>query len=191
MISTFRAEIVFLLFILFFALLASWGTLAAIPILLLLIISGSVFLTSFFGSYWTPTKASAIERVVKEVKARKGKTFYDLGSGDARLVMAVASGTNAKTIGIEIDPIKWMISAARIKFDRLQNAKILRANFYKADLSKADVIFCYLPNLTMEKLEPKMKKLKKGTTIICYCIKFPTLKLTKEIKSEKIYIYRI
>ena len=164
---------------------------AVIPITILFIISCSVYLTSFLGSYWTPTKSSAIARVAKEVKTRKSKIFYDLGSGDARLIGEVAKNTSAEAIGIEIDPLKWLFSMAKIKANRLKNANIVRGNFYSANLSKADIIFCYLPNRTLEKLEPKMKKLRKGTIIICYRIKFPTLKPIKELKPEKIYIYKI
>lgn len=190
MLSAFRAKIILLLSVLFLILLYNWGTPAAIPIAVLFIIACSVYIPSFLGSYWIPTHALAIERVVKEVKARKGRNFYDLGSGDARLIEAVAKGTNSRSTGVEIDPVKWLLSTARIRLKGLKRAKILRANFYKTDLSAADIIFCYLPNRTLEKLEPKIKKLH-GKTIICYRIKFPNLKPVKQIKSVKIFIYKV
>ena len=43
----------------------------------------------------------------------------------------------------------------------------------------------------MEKLEPKMKKLSKGTVIIAYRIKFPNLKPIKEIRRSKLFVYKI
>ena len=188
MISAFRVKIVLLLFVLLLLLLANWGTYAEIPILILFIIACSVYIPSFLGSYWTPTEAKAIERVIREVKARNG-TFYDIGSGDARVVEAVAKA-GFTSVGIEIDPLKWLFSPARLKMKGVRNARILRTSFYKADLSGADVIFCYLPNRTLEKLEPRMKKLR-GKTIICYRIRFPTMKPIKELKPEKLYIYSI
>ena len=188
MISNFRVKIAFLLLILFVAFLANIGTLVAIPILVLFIIACSKYMPSFFGSYWIPTPAASIERIAKEAKARKSKNFYDLGSGDGRVVIAVAeAGVNA--VGVEIDPLKWLLSTARIKL-RALDAKILRESFYSADLSKADVIFCYLPNATMAKLEPSMTRLK-GKTIITYRIKFPNLKPSRTIKKENLFIYRI
>ena len=133
------------------------------------------------------TEAKAIERVIREVKARNG-TFYDIGSGDARVVEAVAKA-GFTSVGIEIDPLKWLFSTARLKIRGVRNARILRTSFYKADLSGADIIFCYLPNKTLEKLEPRMKKLR-GKTIICYRIKFPTMKPAKEFEKEKVYVYK-
>ncbi|KHO47703.1 MAG: FAM173B-like protein [archaeon GW2011_AR5] len=187
MISTFRAKIVFLLFVLFILLLANWGTYAGVPMLVLFVVACSVYVPSFFGSYWTPTEAKAVERVIREVKARNG-AFYDIGSGDARVVEAVAKA-GFTSVGIEIDPLKWLFSTARLKIRGVRNARILRTSFYKADLSGADIIFCYLPNKTLEKLEPRMKKLR-GKTIICYRIKFPTMKPAKEFEKEKVYVYK-
>lgn len=84
--------------------------------------------------------------------------------------------------------LKLLLSMARIKANRISNASVIRQNFFTANLSDADIVYCYLPTLTLKKLEPKLKK---DTTVITYCIKFPSLKLIKELKHHKVYIYRI
>ena len=157
----------------------------------MILFSVFVFVTSFVGSHWLPTKDEAVDIVVNEVESRKSKVFYDLGSGDARLVLKVARKTRASATGIEIEPLKWLLSMIRIKLGGTRNARVLRQNFFKADLSGADIIYCYLPTSTMRKLEPKIRKLKKGTIVIAHCIKFPTLKPIKENSRLRLYVYKI
>lgn len=191
MATKYQLKALLLMFVLLAIFLGTLGTLLTIPLLFLIIFTLSVVFTNFLGSQWVPTPSPAINLIVKETKVHKAKVFYDLGSGDARLVIEVAKHTSAKAIGIEIDPLKWILSLIKIKLNKAETVKILRQNFFKSDLSDADVIFCYLPTSTMKKLEPKMKKLDKGTIIIAYRIKFPSLKPIKELKQHKVYIYRI
>ncbi|MBS3050530.1 MAG: hypothetical protein J4400_00060 [Candidatus Aenigmarchaeota archaeon] len=189
MITDYRTKVLFLLFVLFVIFLGTFGTLITIPVLLLVIVVLSTFATTFYGSGWTPSSRQSIERILKEIRPKKGDIIYDLGSGDGRFVIAAAKQTNAKIIGLEIDFFKWLMSSLAIKIKGLGNAKIIRKNFFTYNFHDADIIFIYLPQPTVDRLQERLKKLRKGTLIVTNKIKCKSLKLTKELKPEKIYIY--
>ena len=77
------------------------------------------------------------------------------------------------------------------------DVKIFRKNFFQADLSKADVVFCYLFPEVMAKLEPKFtQELKSGSRVVSYAFKLPTkvadkVVITNDDNTElgKIYVY--
>ena len=166
MLTKYQSKALLLMLVLIIIFLGTFDTLLTIPLAFLIVFTLSTIFTNFLGSQWTPTPDSSINGVVNEVKKHKTRVFYDLGSGDARIVIAVAKNTNAQATGVEIDPLKCLISSIKIKLSKAENASILRQNFFKADLSGADMIYCYLPTQTMAKLEPKIRKLRKGMIII-------------------------
>ncbi|MBI4174585.1 MAG: hypothetical protein HY517_02980 [Candidatus Aenigmarchaeota archaeon] len=191
MISDYQARIVALLVLLFAIFLATFGTLLTVPIIILLAIVLSTFATSFYGSSYLPSKKRAIEAIIKEIHLKKNDVVYDIGSGDGRFVIAMAKRTQAKVIGLEIDLIKWLISSISVRMKGLRNAKIIRESFFSYDYSDASIVFIYLPQPTVDKLQTKLKKLRKGTIVIANRIQCKELRLMKEIRKEKIRIYKI
>jgi len=139
---------------------------------LFLIIAGLSLLAFYFNSLhgkdapFVPMDTDVVERVMQIADVKKGDVFYDLGSGDGRLVIAAALH-GAIATGIEIEPFKVFYSRLWIKFLRLKNAKIVKGDVFLQDLSDATVINLYLLPETHEKLKEKFKKeLKKGTKIV-------------------------
>ena len=148
--------------------------------------------TKPFGAQWVPSNMDKVRRMLEMADIKSGEILYDLGSGDGRVVTEASRTYNAKAIGIEIDPIRVLISKLKLKYNRLENIQIKHANFYNVSLSNADVITLYLLPETVNKLKSKFKKeLKKGTRIIS--LQFP-LKSWKPIKIDKkngIFVYKI
>lgn len=190
MLSEYRLKILLLMAVLLLTFLGTFGTLAAIPVLAMIVIAFSVFFMNFFGSQWLPTPDSIIDRIIRETEPGKGDVVYDLGAGGGRVVVRIAKKTKAQVRGLELDAIKWLIGAINIRRNRLGNARMLRQNFFSADISDATIVFCYLPRPTLKKLSSRLKRLKKGTLVVSYCVPAEGLKLIKELKHH-IYIYRI
>lgn len=191
MLTSFKLKVLLLLFILLITFFGVLGTLAAIPVFIMMVIVLSVFFTTFFGSSWAPTPKRIINKVIKETKPKRGQKFYDIGSGDGRLVIEVARKTQADVIGIEIDFLKWILSTIKIKMNHLNNARVRRCSFFAADIKDADIVFFYLTPKTIDKLQAKLKNLKKACVVVSYRFKCKDLRLIKELKKEKVYIYRI
>jgi predicted RNA methylase len=114
---------------------------------------------------------------------------YDLGSGDAKPLIAITRKYNCRAVGIEIDPLRFWISKLTVLLSG-QNSKIklIRGNLFKKDFSDGTVIFVYLIPKALDKLLPKLKDLKKGTKVISknYEIDLPLSK-----KEEGLFLYVI
>jgi len=158
-----------------------------------LIISGGILLGCFIALSWfagsdapyIPTKMDQIKKVLQLAGVKKGKKFYELGSGDGRVVIEAARlGANA--IGIEQS---WI----RVLYSRYQALKLAshsssgNVNFYHGDIFKrtykdADVIYIYLLSKGVKKLEGKLRQeLPKGVIVITQTYHFPNWKPYKKL----------
>lgn len=153
-----------------------------------LIISLGILLGSFLGLSWfagsdapyVPTKNSRIKKLLK-IFSLKNKNFYELGSGDGRVVIE-ATKLGAQSYGIEQSWIRILMSRFFVQKQNLKNAHFIHGDIFKQDLSKADIVFIFLLPKGVEKLEPKLKKeLKKGSLVITQTFHFPNWKPFKKI----------
>lgn len=143
----------------------------------------------FHGAYFAASSAERIESIIKLANVYPGQKVVDLGSGDGRVVIALAkAGANA--VGIEVNPWLALKSRWAIKGKKLSNkAKILTQNLWNHDLSKYDVVVVYGIGYIMPKLEEKFKsELKAGAKVISVYFKLPDRKPVKS--SNEVYLYR-
>lgn len=151
-----------------------------------LIISGGILLGCIISLSWfagsdapyVPTKLIRIKKLLKKLTL-KNKVFYELGSGDGRVVMEAAE-LGAKAYGIEQSLIRIFFS--RWKARKTKNAHFIHGDIFKNDLGKADIVFIFLLPKGVDKLEPILKnKLKKGSIIITQTFHFRSWKPFKKI----------
>ncbi len=172
------------------------------PFLIVLIIVLIYFLWPYYsrlttqkGAPYVPTEPKTVDKMLRLANVKKGDILYDLGSGDGRIVMAAAI-MGASSYGVEIDPLKVLYSRFMIRlFGLKKNAKIIRGDFYKVDLSKADVVSLFLLHETNQNLKSKLKKeLRPGTRVVSYAFKFEGWKPYKVLLNNdsvfgSIYLY--
>ena len=93
--------------------------------------------------------------------------FYDLGSGDGRIVTIMANAyKNSTCIGVERDYVAHLISRIRLLCDPLPNATFVRDDFYNIPLENATHVYLYLFPKTIDALFPLFTaKLRKGAII--------------------------
>lgn len=141
---------------------------------------------------FVPTGRREIAWILREVaEVQPQEIFYDLGSGDGRVVRAAAR-LGARATGLEQ-------SSALVWWSRLLARGcgiFVMGNYLKEDLRGADVIFCYLMPGAMEKLKEKFEReLKPGARVISRAFKIPGWTPTQRFqfrpKSPPVYIYRI
>lgn len=149
------------------------------------------FYTGFLGAEFYPTTRRKMQKMLEYSSLKKTDIVYDLGCGDGRLVVA-ASRKCKEAVGIEIDPLRFLISWAKIKLLRLKNAKIIFGDLFRQDLKDADVVFLFLRQKTNDRLRKKFEKeLKKGTRIVSHYWIFHGWKPVKQDKKLRIYLYVI
>lgn len=168
---------------------------ASLSLAISLLIGISTIVILFTRVPFVPTPKKNVKLIIDQLDLKPGQIFYDLGCGEGRFLIE-AEKHGAKAIGFEISP--WAYSRCKINlFLHKSKAKVFYKNFYKADLSDAAGIFCFLMNTVMPKVEKKLKReLKPGTKIVCYGFKLPAWKPIKVVdlkpkdkRSSNIYVY--
>lgn len=162
----------------------------------LIIFAWSLIIFGFFGPPAVPTPKKIIKEVFKEISLKKGDIFIDLGSGTGRVLRIAGKKYGVKGLGVEINPFLVWWSRFSAYLTGLKNIEFKKENFFKTDLSKADVIFMYLLPKYLPKMAGKIKKeCKPGILIVSqrFFVDGWEKYLVKKIerKHNSTYIYRI
>jgi protein-L-isoaspartate O-methyltransferase len=143
-----------------------------------------------FGAIYFPTMAHNVAVIKKFADIQPADKIADLGSGDGRIVIALAEA-GAKTHGYEINPFLVIHSRNAICKTGLDGkATVHRQSFWKANLSPYDTVIVYgFPHIMKPLGEKLLKELAPGAKVISNVYQFPNL---TEVKSEnKVRLYII
>jgi SAM-dependent methyltransferase len=124
------------------------------------------------------------------------QTLVDLGCGDGRVLREAQKRYGVRTIGYEINPLAYL--KARLFSFGPNKIKIRCENFWEADLSGADVVFCYLYPDVMKKLAAKLTAgLRPGAVVVSSNFSLPgfvpsnVLRLESSWHNDPMYVYQI
>ena len=157
----------------------------------------TVILNIFYLVPFVPSKKSVIENIITLAGFKKGEKVFDLGCGDARFLIEAEKKAGIAGTGFEVAHLPLLLAYFN-KLIHKSKIQIMMQNFYKADLSKADTIFCYLLPETMDRLSKKFQtECKKGTRIFSHTFHINNMKPVKVWTADKknkqptIYLYQI
>ena len=113
-----------------------------------LIISGGILIGCFIALSWfagsdapyVPTKMGEIRKILKLAGVKKGKKFYELGSGDGRVVLEAAK-LGANSYGIEQSWIRVLYSRYKAWQKKLSEAKFSHGNIFGRSYEDADIVY--------------------------------------------------
>lgn len=157
---------------------------------LILIISIGLLLGSLIGLSWfagsdapyVATNNIFIKKILQKAGVGKDKIFYELGSGDGRVVLEAAK-LASKAFGVEQSWIRVWYSRYKARQLKLDNAIFFHGDIFQRNYYSADIVYIYLLPKGVTKLEKKLKKeLKKGSLIITQTYHFPNWKPFLKIK---------
>jgi len=169
-------------------------------ILLALIIYSIFFVTQFYNiifkgyAPFISTDKTTLNKIISEIKIKEPSIIYELGCGRADFLRSIEKRfAQTKLIGVENLFTLCLINSLKLK---LQGSKIklLNSDLMAIDLSEADLIYCYLNNVTMANLGEKLKQeCRVGTQIISRSFSIPQFEPSKVlvIKNKKIYFYQL
>lgn len=164
-----------------------------LSLLLFILILLWILIPAFYGLPPVPTKSERVRKALTLVKLRPNEVLYDLGAGDGRVLLIAAREFGAKAVGIEVGPIQCALIWLRALANGFRNQIQVRwANFYKADLQNADVVFVYATSKEIMKLASHLERqLKKGTRVVSISADFPEWEPSAFDKYELIFVYEM
>lgn len=119
---------------------------------------------------WGPTLPEVIETMFRFTHPTAKDVMFDLGCGDARILIAAAKRFGTRGVGYDLDPKlieRGKTVAQQQKVSELITLKT--ENLFAADLSSATIIAIYLSDRINSKLKPKFfRELKPGTQIVSH-----------------------
>jgi uncharacterized membrane protein YciS (DUF1049 family) len=117
-----------------------------------------IFVPAIYGLPSRPAKPNRIRKALQLVNLKPDEMLYDLGAGDGRVLLIAAKEFDGLAIGIEIGPVQCALIWLRVVANGLGNKiQIKWSNFFKADLSQADVVYIYATSTEVAKLTPYLK----------------------------------
>lgn len=121
------------------------------------------------------------------VNLKPGQAIIDLGCGDGR-VLNEAARLGLYGVGYEINPLLVVIAKLNT-FKHRKLIKIIWGNYWTKKWPKTDVIFVFLLDKYMSKLDKKINECQyKPIVLVSFAFKIPARKAVKT--SNGIYLYK-
>lgn len=171
--------------------------LAVIIVLSLLLVAMLLFIgyqavfsiTMLHGPVFVPSADEKLQAMLELPKVPKNAKIVDMGSGDGKVVIALAKKFKTKVEGVEINPI--LVRRSRKNIDKAglsDQITIISKSFWDVDLRQYDTVFMYGTSYIMKKLEKKVQQeMKPGSQFVSNFFQFPNLKPVKTVNGVHLY----
>ena len=153
----------------------------------------SCYLATLWGAPWAPTSMVKVDQMLRLACVQPGEEVVDLGAGDGRIVIRAASQFGARAIGVEIDPIRWLIANALIRLRGVADtARVVYGNMFEQDLMGADVVVLYLLQGTNQRLQSHLaNQLRPGARIVSHTFSFDGWTPTVIDEDKRLFVYEV
>ena len=161
--------------------------------ILMIVFAISISWTNFLGAPWAPSSMRKVNKMLMMAEVKPGDHLYDLGCVDGRMIITAARKFGATAVGIEVDPLRYLWCKGLVALFGLQDrVNVIYGDFFKQDLSQADVVTCYLLQDTNMKLQEKLtRELQPNSRVVSNAFTFPVFCLADLDDKAKIYLYYI
>lgn len=113
------------------------------------------------------TPYDVVSEMLRMAQVNKDDLVFDLGCGDARMLVLAAQKYGSHGIGYEIDPDMVRASRRNVEENNVADlVRIIQADIFTVDISEADVLPIYLlPEMNLQ-LVPQLETLKTGSRLV-------------------------
>ena len=142
------------------------------------------------GAVFVPIHESKIEIILRQAQVQPGQKIADLGSGDGRIVIALARA-GAEAHGFEINPLLVWWSRHKIRKAGLGDRAFIHLHsFWPAKLSEFNIVTVFGIDYIMNRLGRKLRReLKPGAKVISFAFPFHDW---QEVQKERgVFLYKI
>jgi predicted RNA methylase len=133
---------------------------------------------------------SKVRKMLELADVGPEDVVYDLGCGDGRVIITAARRYGATAVGYEIDPLRFLWCQLLILILGLgDRVRVIFGDFFKKDISGADVVTCYLLQSTNDKLEAKLvRELRPGARVVSNTFTFSFMDKVREQGDIRLYL---
>jgi len=126
-------------------------------------------------SPYLSTPPAVVDAMLRVADVKPGEIVYDLGCGDARILVAAARDFGALGVGIELDDEVFELAVENVRRNQLEDrVKLVHGNMFEADIRQADVVALYLLPQALERLRPILERqLKPGARVVSHDFRMP------------------
>ena len=147
-----------------------------------------------------PISKDVLAEIIRAFDLKEGSVVYELGSGDGRVVFAIAENfPTVRVVGVERSFLPFVLSSIARRARNIKNVEFIHANFFDVSVVPATHVFLYLfPSVTNTLLPKFEKELNLGARVISCDFKFkdkePVAVIDLHRKQyslgSKIYVYQ-
>jgi len=117
-----------------------------------------------------PSTNGVVEKLPSILKLTKDSVFYDIGSGNGKVIFAMARVyPESCCIGIERGSFQYFLGRTRSYFYPQSNVTLIRDDFFNAHVKNATHLYLYLLPHTVQTLFPKLESELKPGSIVVSC----------------------
>jgi len=118
---------------------------------------------------YVPTPMRVVEKMLEVAAITKDDVVYELGCGDARLLVGAAQKYGARGFGFDLDPDR--IAEARANVEKAKVGHLVtieQKNLFDVDLAPATVVMLYLGAELNTRLVPQLEQLAPKSRIVSH-----------------------
>lgn len=166
--------------------------------LLILFWQSNLLIIAILGSPIVYASNQAVIDTLKLADLKKGNLVVDLGCGNGKSLIIAAKKFGAQGVGVDLSLYCYLKSKINVFWaGESKNIKIIWGDFKKAEpfLRKSDVVYLYLLNSALKKIESWLfKSIKKNTKVVSLSFQFVDhnpVKMSKTICLNKLTNIRL
>jgi hypothetical protein len=118
---------------------------------------------------WEPTSSAMAIAMLRLAEATAADRVYDLGAGDAAIVIAAAKHFGATAVGIEYNRNLAALAQCYIEAEGVaQKANVIAGDIFETDFSSATVVTLFLYPKVNLRLRPMLLQMPPGTRVVSH-----------------------
>lgn len=149
---------------------------------------------------FAPTPHDVVVKMLELAAVTKADVVADLGCGDGRILVAVATRYGCKAVGCDLDPVH--VKKARAAVEKAGVGALVRveeADLLKADLTGVTVVTLYVGVTLNAKLVPRLNVLKAGARVVSHAFPIPGVRPDRVVRAtspddgveRSLYLYTV
>ncbi|MCI4340087.1 MAG: SAM-dependent methyltransferase [Thermoplasmata archaeon] len=168
-------------------------TLGLVLFVVLVLIAYFVFASFLFGAGYQPAPRASVTAMLDFAQIGPEDTVYDLGAGTGAVVFRAARERGARTVGIEVEPLRIGILRLRRRLGGAADRIELRwGNIFDQDIRPATVVATFLWPDAMVRLRPIFEaQLRPGTRVVSHWHAIPGWTPERYDPAVRVYLYRV